>query len=199
MSSNPFSTRFVRPGALEYLFADGESADGIVARLRAHGWRGAIFGPHGSGKSSLLAALRGPLSAAGRRLVEFTLRDGQRRLPARLDAAGPLDPATLLVIDGYEQLGWMARRSVRRACHRSGCGLLVTAHRRVGLHVVARTAPSPGLALRIVQALTAGRGDAPTEGDIAAAYAAHCAGGRGDLREMLFDLYDRHQRQRTEC
>ncbi len=55
--SNPFSTRFVRPGALAYRFPPGESAATLVERLAASGWRGQIVGPHGSGKSTLVAAL----------------------------------------------------------------------------------------------------------------------------------------------
>ena len=74
--SNPFSTRFVRPGAVPYLFAPGQSADGLVRRLAGFGWRGQIIGPHGSGKSTLLAALAEPLARAGRRSWTVCLHDG---------------------------------------------------------------------------------------------------------------------------
>jgi hypothetical protein len=69
--SNPFATRFTRPGAIDYLFASGQSVDSLVGRLRDHGWWGAILGPHGSGKSTLLAALAPELDAAGRRVVRL--------------------------------------------------------------------------------------------------------------------------------
>jgi hypothetical protein len=56
-ASNPFATRFTRPGAIEFIFPAGESLATLVARLRACDWRGQITGPHGSGKAPLRAAL----------------------------------------------------------------------------------------------------------------------------------------------
>ena len=57
--SNPFSTRFIRPGAIEYLFAPGQTADSLIDRLRHNQWRGQIIGPHGSGKSTLAVRAAG--------------------------------------------------------------------------------------------------------------------------------------------
>ncbi|TWU48491.1 hypothetical protein Poly51_43890 [Rubripirellula tenax] len=70
--SNPFCTRFVRPGALAYRFDCG-SKDGVKSDVRADNTDedafdsivrylkssrvGLIVGPHGSGKSTLLASL----------------------------------------------------------------------------------------------------------------------------------------------
>ena len=56
-SSNPFSTRRVRPGAIAYCFPEGVDVETLLARLHENGWRGEIVGPHGSGKSALLATL----------------------------------------------------------------------------------------------------------------------------------------------
>jgi len=102
--SNPFSTRFIRPGAIRFLFPDGESAALLVQRLRENRWGGQIIGPHGSGKSTLLATLKPELETAGRQVLWITLHQGERRLPA-LDRRS-LGPTTQLVIDGYEQLSW---------------------------------------------------------------------------------------------
>ena len=80
--SNPFSTRFVRPGALEYLFEVGMRAEDVVQRLAGTNWRGQIVGPHGSGKSTLLATLLEPLAQSGRWACVFRLQEGDSRLPA---------------------------------------------------------------------------------------------------------------------
>jgi hypothetical protein len=180
---NPFSTRFVRPGALEYLFAPGESAEGVVGRLAEFGWWGQIVGPHGSGKSTLLAALGPQLQAAGRRVVSVTMHQGEHRLPA---LGEELDSRTQLVIDGYEQLGWFSRRRVKSRCRGAGCGLLVTAHRDLGLPTIYETRPSEQVANAVVaKLLPVGQADIG-EADIRAAYVA----AEGNIREALFKLFD---------
>ena len=79
--SNPFSTRFVRPGAIPFCFPQGEGAGTLVTRLERQGWWGQIVGPHGSGKSTLLAQLRPHLEAAGCEVVVVVRRRGERSLP----------------------------------------------------------------------------------------------------------------------
>jgi hypothetical protein len=190
-ASNPFATRYVRPGAMPYVFADGESAEGVVERLAAGRWRGQIVGPHGTGKSTLLAALDGPLRRAGRTPYTIALRDRQRRLPSGWSADVRQAGADLVVIDGYEQLAWASRVLVALRCRASGWGLLVTAHADVGLPMVARTGADLQSAEQLVARLTAGtRGiDAQTLGEC-------FADSQGNIREMLFALYDRWEAAR---
>ena len=80
-AGNPFSTRHVRPGAIEYLFPPGHGIEQLVRRLAQSDWTGQIVGPHGSGKSTLLASLRAALRDAGRRTHLVVLHDGRRRMP----------------------------------------------------------------------------------------------------------------------
>jgi hypothetical protein len=183
---NPFSTRFVRPGALEYLFAEGESGEGVVGRLSENGWWGQIVGPHGSGKSTLLAALIPHLEAAGRRVISMTLHQGEHRLPS---LGVELNSSTQLVIDGYEQLGWFSRRRAKSRCRGAGCGLLVTTHRDMGLATVFETRPSEEVASAVVAKLLPGGQAEIGEAEIKAAYAA--AGG--NIREALFRLFDMYE------
>jgi hypothetical protein len=218
---NPFSTRYVRPGALAYEFAAGESATILVDRLAAHDWRGAIIGPHGSGKSTLLAALRLELTTRGVELLWFELHDGQRRLSSALcrerghhaqhgrwrsgasdvprfrcldaSAASPPHPGCLVVIDGYEQLSWVSRARLWWDCRQQGWGLLVTAHDPVRLPTLVATSASPGLAQQLVRRLLLGRSASITDTDVAAAYTRHA----GNLRETLFGLYDLYEAQRA--
>lgn len=184
--SNPFSTRFIRPGAIEYVFPPGITADTLAAELQQHQWRGAIIGPHGSGKSSLLEALRPALERLERQVVFQQLHGGQRALdwPA-------LQPAqwtnhTLVVIDGYEQLSLWQRLLLRARCRQRGAGLLVTAHQPVRLPTIYTTQPSLELALAVVQRLLPESDDRITPADVAEAFTSK----RADLREMLLRLYD---------
>ncbi len=189
--SNPFSTRYIRPGAIPYLFPDGISVSSLVERLRMNNWRGQIIGPHGSGKSTLLAALVPVMEGAGRHVVSIALHQGERRLLA-IDRAA-LSSTTLLVIDGYEQLSWWSRWRVQRLCKRHGAGLLATAHTDQGLPTIFQTQPSEPLVQRVVAALLPTDDGTLAPADVASAYAAT----GGNVRETLFKLFDTYQQRRS--
>lgn len=186
MASNPFSTRFIRPGAIRFLFADRESATSLVKRLHEQRWWGQIVGPHGSGKSTLLETLKPELVAAGRQIAAVTLHQGEHRLPL---AGKSLTATTQLVIDGYEQLSWWSRWRVKWLCWWCGAGLLVTAHTDASLPTIYRTDASAELVRAIVGQLLGNSESFISSADIAAAYNAT----GGDVRETLFKLYDVYQ------
>ncbi len=192
-TENPFCTRRVRPGAIPFLFPAGQDGETLVRRLQENGWRGEIVGGHGSGKSALLATLTARIELAGQRVVLVELHDGQRRLPLDLNRDSRLQPPTVLLIDGYEQLSRWRRFLLKRHCRRRGLGLLVTAHASVGLPEVYRTAPTSELAERIVGQLMAGRLPPCTASELAEFLARR----QGNLRETLFDLYDLYERRRS--
>lgn len=188
---NPFSTRFVRPGALPYFFPAGESAEQLAAKFAAQGWRGQIVGPHGSGKSTLLAALAPSIERSGRKTIHFALHDGERRLPITAEKRRSLSAGDVLVIDGFEQLSAFNRWQIRRLCRRRGCGLLVTAHADAGLPELFRTESNRELARRVVERLAPGD-EIIAAADIDQAFLAR----GGDLREALFELYDLYEQRR---
>lgn len=187
--ANPFATCWTRPGALAFRFPDGQSADELVAALATNDWRGAIVGPHGSGKTSLLAALRPALRTAGCHIEAITIRPDQA-VAVDLVARAPIAGRVLVVVDGFEQLGWVERARLVRRCRRERFGLLVTSHRRTWLPTLIRLAPGLPLVRQLVADLTAGTLSPLTAADIAAGYAQH---GQ-NVREIFFDLYDRHER-----
>jgi hypothetical protein len=175
-----------------FLFPEGEDVQRLVGRLREQGWWGAVLGPHGSGKSALLATLVEDLERLPRRVLRVELHDGERRLPDHARRALTQDPPEQLVIDGYEQLGRLARWRLRGNCRRRGLGLLVSAHRPVGLPELYRTRVDLDLAQRLVEHLQAGHEPRVAAADVAAAHARH----REDVRELLFALYDLYESRR---
>ena len=81
MMSNPFSATRLRPGTIEFVFEHGRNLAQLVDLLEANHWLGEITGRHGTGKSTLLAALTPAIEARGRTVNAITLSAGQRNLP----------------------------------------------------------------------------------------------------------------------
>ncbi len=191
-AENPFSASRVRPGAIDFRFPPGDCLTSVIERLRESGWRGQIVGPHGSGKSTLLAALVGELSRNGPSAVCVELHDRQRRLPEEFDLTR-LAAGTLVIVDGYEQLSLWSRLRLKAACRRRRLGLLATAHRDVGLPTLISTTTSMAIAQEVVRELLADRNCSIATEQIAARFARH----QGNLREVLFDLYDLYEQCRA--
>jgi len=183
---NPFSTRHTRPGAIPFLFPPGDNATQVIDRLRANHWWGEIIGPHGSGKSTLLCALIPEMHRAGRGTLLIELHDGQRRLGMDLgrELARKRDP--VVIVDGYEQLSLVNRWRLKRFCRRRSRGLVVTSHRTTGLPILFRTEPTPRLAEEIVRHLLPGFPPIADAADLERLFLRH----GGNLREVLFELYD---------
>ena len=183
---NPFSTRFVRPGALSYRPLSGHEAEDLVERFDKIGRCGQLVGPHGSGKSTLLAELIRLWEGNGERVVLVELHDGQRRLPIRLTRLHGSDSPTLLAVDGYEQLGRWARSSLRRFCRRYRIGLVVTSHQSMGIPDLVRCAPSLALVEELVVQLLHGDRGRIRADEIRRSFHQH----EGNVREVLFEMYD---------
>ncbi len=189
--SNPFSTRRIRPGAIPYVFSPNEDAASLVARLQANAWRGQIVGPHGSGKTSLVVALLPEIARAGREPILVTLHDGERSLAAHQDEMDRATAATVVMIDGFEQLAFWNKWRVRAFCRRRASGLLVTAHASVGLPTLTTTAVDLVRAQRVLDSLLPDA-TGSDQAELQKVLAAH----RGNLRDALFDLYDLHELRR---
>lgn len=187
---NPFTTRHTRPGRLVPRDAHGEPLDLGALVTEARRLRSAsIVGPHGAGKTNLLANLAGGLADAG--VLAGTVRvrsrrDGMSVLRATLLAAR----GAILCIDGWEALGGAWAGAIRRLSRWRDVGLLVTCHSAVGWPVLVRCSTTPTLLARLVADLP-DHGGLLTATDVAEAFTA-C---RGDVREALYDLYDRFERR----
>lgn len=191
---NPFSTRFVQPGAHEFLFSAGESMADLAQRFASNGWQGQIVGPHGSGKSTLLAGLTPVLRGMGKTPLLIELHDGQRRLPTEdRRTMNRLSNNDVIVIDGYEQLSRWSKWRIGRRCRALRLGVLITTHEPTpGLPIIYRMHPDVRRARELVNRLIESR-DLPvalrkliSAEDVQRAF----DGNDGDIREALFELYD---------
>jgi hypothetical protein len=191
-TENPFATRFLKPGALPFIFAGDLNTAVLVDRLRRSGWWGQIVGPHGCGKSALLASLVPAIEEAGRKTLLVALHNSRRRLPGDLRTALRIDAPTVIVVDGFEQLSRFNRFRLKRFCRRGGQGLLVTAHAAVGLPDVFRATPDLTTVQRVVERLQRGHAAHVTAEDVAERLPQHA----GNVRETLFDLYDLYEARR---
>ena len=216
---NPFRARQISPGRLPYLFPEGQHIGQVVERFISSGMRGQIIGPHGTGKSTLLENLANVLRQRDYQVHQVSLSPTPpvpRRLrPLRLlqkDIAkrhrdGPLVPSNeqpsstcdnrLIAIDGCEVASWWERCRFFRVARRTGWGILVTSHRDLGLPTLWKTDVTLETALRIIHAIVAlekpssemtGQSRQLVRDDVVERLLAK---HHGDMREVLFSLYDR--------
>jgi len=155
----------------------GFSWENLEARLAAAGGRGAIVGPEGHGKTTLLFEWRGRSVAAGRSAAWVRLSRGQRRLH---DAQkSELVHAEAVFADSAEQLGWGGWKEFVALTRSARC-VVVTTHRPGRFAPVHICRTSPGLLQELVNEL---HGSA---NDCLSLWQRH----RGNLRNALRDLYD---------
>jgi hypothetical protein len=187
---NPFCAARLRPGVIDYVFPPGTDLPSVVETLSQNAWQGQIIGPHGTGKSTLLAMLLRDLRARGHAVHDTALHDGQRALPADYWER-VRDVRTILAIDGFEQLSSWNRWRIRRYCRSHGLGLIVTAHGSTGLPTLIRTAISTSQACQVAERLQRDYIYPIGLEDMVDRLRAR----QGNLREALFDLYDLYEAQ----
>ncbi len=180
---NPFRTS--RTAAIGYKLPAAEWGR-LRQRLAELRCRGALIGPHGSGKSTLSRTLAGEIEESGVQVLLLRLNEEKRQLDAadleriRSAAAGQC----LIGLDGAEQLGiraWLRFRKMTRKFR----GVIITAHRRMRMPVLWRCCTSPELLQELITELWPA---CPAVQDVAERYYRRHA---GNLRGALRELYDR--------
>jgi len=200
-SSNPFCTRFFRPGALPYWDTPQCDVDGLMEQLATYRCWGQIVGDHGSGKSTLVCDIQRHLRTRGYDVLDFVYTADRkpkhvaRELVSRIQESSAGHNRIQVTLDGFEQLSWYQRRQARSVGRRHGVGLLVTAHRALyGFPVLAQLKLTAELAQRIVHHLV-GESAAQFLGQLD--FAELCSCHKNNMRDILFDLYDRYSRSAT--
>lgn len=177
---NPF--RSARVEALTFRF-DPSQWRVLTDRLVAMDHRGALVGPKGTGKTTLLTELERRLEAEGWRIVRWRLREERKRpTDEELIAAQSAGPGDLITVDGAEQLPWLHWRRLRRLSRRCG-GLIITTHRPGRLPTLHGHQTSPELLADLVSELL----ERPVSVErIEGLFRVH----RGNIRDCLRALYD---------
>lgn len=167
---NPFRSECL--DALDYR-ADGFDWQTLEAQLRAQGGRGALVGPQGRGKSTLLRAWhkRSPNS------VFVKLEFGQRRLTP--DQREMVAASRRVFLDSAEQLGWCGWPEARHLT-RNAETVVITSHRAGLLPTILKCHTSPELLSELVHELSGEDRDCHT------LWSQH----QGNIRHALRSLYD---------
>lgn len=212
LASNPFCTRLVRPGSVEYRFCEQTNGEPkpddsqsrcveIVSRLQQHRC-GVIVGAHGSGKTTLLHSLRPALCDAFADIENVRLfASASGRLLARCQHARRLTKQVyslqaqlwrggLLVVDGAEQLWRPDLTRLLRKARRRGQAVLATSHSPVGgMTILHETEVTSVLVSSLTESLL-------TEASPQVAKIVQAELGRQDwstltnVRDLWFELYD---------
>ena len=180
---NPFRTAKVF--CVRYRMSD-ETPEGLLQRLRRLGYRGAIVGPNGTGKTTLLEDLEQPLAELGFKVKHLRLDDRSNRFPRgflRQFFAG-VTRGDVILFDGAEQMSRLAWRRFKLRSRNAG-GLVITSHRPGMLPTVKECATSPELLNEIILELLDDKA-ATTRDAAAALYRKH----NGNLRHALREMYD---------
>jgi hypothetical protein len=171
--------------------------------------RGAIIGPHGTGKTTLLVHLL-PLIGQVRyrhcidqllqinespeaNLVWLQLRAKHQPWRTILNSRPHWGRGRILILDGFEQLSWLARLWVIFATRLRESGLLVTAHKPVALPTLYRTNMALETAIEVIRHVhPEWHGDELQASELRQLLRKH----HQNLREVMMEMYDAFE-QRT--
>lgn len=198
--SNPFRSANVRPGANSFVFSHEGSVEQLFHELDHHR-QAQIAGPHGTGKSTLMLSLMRLAASRGRAVAHHALggnmtermragRISERKRGDEVVGAIQREVSNVdfVAVDGFEQLSRSQRASIVRQCLENQTRLLITTHRDMGMPTLYRTRVDFDIARRVVAEICEREGAAklPDAAHLAQLLRRH----GGNLREMLFALYD---------
>ncbi|MGL6193941.1 MAG: hypothetical protein ACRC2T_03875, partial [Thermoguttaceae bacterium] len=169
-------------------------------KLEQNNFSGQITGEHGTGKTTLLDEIKKHLSDKLEcRLFCATLRDKQRNFSqdfwCSLSTIESCENPTVIIVDGYEQLGYFSRLRLRREIKRLNrlgikTGLLITSHKPIyGIPVIFNTAPDYELFVKIVRHVLNDNFPLFDEIQRKLLFDVFKSTG-GNVRFALFELYD---------
>jgi len=194
-SSNPFATRHFAPGQIPFFFPAPHSLDSLSNQLMSQkAFRWAIVGPHGSGKSTLIAHLLSNPNLRNAFPANTLLRldSSTSRLPRWWFAIRQLPKNQLLAIDGFEQFRFWMQRTLASLASAQKCKLLITTHQKhASFNTLWETSIDSQIEQHvlsmILQSENATKFDELLQSD---AWRSSRNRHGYNLRESLFDMYD---------
>jgi DNA polymerase III delta prime subunit len=179
---NPFRSERVEALAFR---PQGDTWPEIMARLKALRFRGAIVGPKGTGKTTMLLELKSRLQAEGWKAESMRLNEACRvpdaqRMRRIVREAGR---ETIVLLDGAERLGPAAWLQFQWKTRRAG-GLVITTHRPGRLATLHATRTSEALLDELLMVLHDAASNSADRADV---FRSH----KGNLREVFFEYFRR--------
>ena len=187
---NPFATRYIRTGRIEPLNENGfpRNIEEIFKRFQSLSRCAAIEGPHGSGKSTLMAAIVEHCKQENIFTKMFVIRSFGD-VPQLMHGTVCASRETIICVKGWERIGNFSGVVMAIARFRR-CGLLVTSHKRTRLSQLMQCRSNQQILNAVVGCLPS-HGGIIQEDDCEDAFRK----SSGNLREALLDLYDRFERR----
>jgi len=175
---NPFASRYVE--ALPFRCA-ASNLDDLIDRLVSQQGRGAVVGPHGSGKTTLAEALA---QRVGGDIVRIHLGTETRQPLTSTIRSLPrvVEPRHTIVLDGAEQLGPVAWWRTWRQLRSAGT-VVITGHKPGRLPVIHECSTDPDLLRELVAELSP---EIVETFDLDELFSRH----QGNLRLCFRELYD---------
>ncbi len=146
---NPFAT--VRIEALEYQF-EQDSWNSLLERLASMNNCGALVGPEGVGKTTLLFELNERLKHKGLNPLLIRLSGGKRNMPAAFWFCTK-KTTQIILVDSAENLPWWQFQLLKLKCKIASLGLVVTAHKEGLLPTLIRCSTSFDLFAKLTEEL----------------------------------------------
>lgn len=187
---NPFRAEVLQ--TLPFVFPPGDSLSACIHRLESLNWRGAVVGPHGAGKTTILDQLSQELNRRGMPVSSLRLQDVRwTRNRLRVQQWLSSTPAaSVLILDSaglFPRLAW--NQFVRTTSHYRG--LIISCHKAGRLPTILNCTPSLDLLIHLVEQLV-GPG-VIANAQLAELFHRH----QGNLRACLRALYDEYASQET--
>lgn len=147
--NNPFATS--RLEALHYRF-ENNSWNSFLERLNSTNYTGALVGPEGVGKTTLLLELKDKLANAGHMPLLIRLSGGKSNMPFSFWLC-KRSSAQVILVDSAENLPLWQFQLLKLKCKIHSFGLIITAHKEGLLPTLIRCSSSLELFCQLTEEL----------------------------------------------